>query len=147
MKIIFIKDLKGQGKKDEIKEVKDGYANNFLIRNGYAIQYTEGGLKRLDREIKERKDTDEDERKKYNRIKEELDSKVIVFKLKTGKTNKAFGSISSKQIEEELKLLGYDIDKKNIKKQDLSDIGRYIIKISLYKDIVANLKIDIEKEV
>ena len=53
MKVIFIKDVKGQGKKDEIKEVKDGYAMNFLIKNKYAVAYTEGSNKRLNNEIEE----------------------------------------------------------------------------------------------
>lgn len=147
MKVIFIKDLKGQGKKDEIKEVKDGYANNYLIRSGYAVQYTEGGFKRLDKELKERKELDQEKRDEFNKIKEQLENMTVVFKLKTGENDKVFGSISSKQIEEELKRLGYNIDKKNIKKENLSSIGRYIVKINLYRDIDASLKIDIEKEV
>ena len=54
MKVIFIKDLKGQGKKDEIKEVKDGYANNFLIKEGYAVKYTDFSKEKLDNQIEQR---------------------------------------------------------------------------------------------
>lgn len=146
MKVIFIKDLKGQGSKDEIREVKDGYAINYLIRNGYAVQYTDGGLKRLDKEINERKELDKEERIKCNKIKSELESKLIGFKLKTGEKDKVFGSISSKQIEEKLNEMGYKIDKKNIKKENLSSLGIHFVEINLYKDINAKLKIEIIKE-
>ena len=53
MKVIFIKDLKGKGKKNEVKEFSDGYATNFLIKNNYAVKYTDSSSKRLDKDLKE----------------------------------------------------------------------------------------------
>ena len=109
MKVIFIKDLKNQGKRDEIKEVSDGYATNFLIKNGYAVKYTKVSNEKLKddikaREIKEAKDIEE-----ANKIKDKLAKENIVFKVKTGKDGKVFGNISTKQISEKLLELGYQI--------------------------------------
>jgi len=69
MKVIFIKDLKGQGKNGEIKEVKDGYATNFLIKNGYAVMYTKGSLERLNVENKAKEELDKQNILKNENIK------------------------------------------------------------------------------
>ena len=98
MKVIFLKDLKGQGKKDEIKEVKDGYAENFLIKNGYAIKYTARSKEILDNQIEERNENEKELIEKCNKIKSEMEKNTYTFKVKTGKEDKVFGSVSSKQI-------------------------------------------------
>lgn len=146
MKVIFIKDLKGQGKKNEIKEVKDGYANNFLIKEGYAVKYTDFSKEKLDNELEKREKERLKDIKECTKIKEELENKVIKFKVKTGKEDKVFGSISTKQISDELKKLGYDIDKKKIKSKELSTLGFHNIKINLHKEVESNLRIQLIKE-
>ena len=85
MKVIFIKDVKGQGKKDEIKEVKDGYAMNYLIKNKYAVAYSETSKKRLIDELTDRKKQYEKDVLEANKIKKELEKIKISFKTKTGK--------------------------------------------------------------
>ena len=147
MKVIFIKDVKGQGKKDEIKEVKDGYAENFLIKNGYAVKYSNRGSEILNREIDARNKKEEELIKECETIKSNLSKENIIFKVKTGKEDKVFGSISTKQISEELMKKGYKIDKKKIKiDSSLSSLGTYNIKIELHPKVVANLKINLVKE-
>ena len=88
MKVIFIKDVKGQGKKDEIKEVKDGYAMNFLIKNKYAVAYTEGSNKRLNNEIEERKIQNENDIKDANELKEKLKKENALLKEENEKHKK-----------------------------------------------------------
>ena len=147
MKVIFIKDVKGQGKKDEIKEVKDGYAMNFLIKNKYAVAYTEGSNKRLNNEIEERKIQNENNIKDANKLKEKLKKEKIKFKVKTGAQDRVFGSISTKQIKEELDKLGYKIDKKKILIDNpVASIGHHFVKIELHKEVIAELEVILEKE-
>ena len=102
MKVIFLKDVKGQGKRDEVKEVKDGYAENFLIKNGYAIKYSSRSSEILDRQLTDRKNKENELIKECEKIKTSLEKMELEFKVKTGKQDKVFGSISSKQISDEL---------------------------------------------
>ena len=143
MQVIFIKDLKGQGKKGEIKDVSDGYAINFLIKKGYAIKKTEGSLNKLNVEKEHDKEVDLDNRNKALELKKKLEKITLNFKVKTA-NSKMFGSISTKQIKEELDKLGYKIDKKQIESQLINTLGTHIIKVTLYKDIICNLKVHTE---
>ena len=111
MEVIFIKDLKNQGKKGQIKEVKDGYAENFLIKNGYAVKKTKENLSKLNHEIAKKEKETEEKKVEATKVKETLSQLVLEFKVKTGEGDKVFGSISQKQIKEELEKKGYKIDK------------------------------------
>lgn len=145
MKVIFLKDLKNQGKKGEIKEVKDGYAKNFLIKNGYAIKETKESLKILDRENKQAQELDEKNKKEAKELKQKLEQEKITFQVKTGKNDKVFGSISLKQIKDKLDKK-YKIDKKQIIiNNPISSLGFHEVEIHLYKDIIAKIKIEVIK--
>lgn len=146
MKVIFLKDLKNQGKKDEIKEVKDGYAENFLIAKGYAVKLTETSKKDLNRRIEKDKKQDTNNRNTAKKIKEDLEKLTLTFKVKTGENDKVFGSVSAKQIKEELNNKGYKIDKKQIElDENLSTLGYRLVKINLYKEVFAKIKVTLVK--
>ena len=146
MKVIFIKDLRGQGKRGEIKEVKDGYADNFLIKNGYAKKLTEHNYNEYLETKKEEKELDDKLRKEALKLKELLSKLEIKFKVKTGAQDKVFGSISTKQIKDELEKNNISIDKKQIElDSSISSLGYHDVKIVLYKDIIGVLKIKLEK--
>ena len=145
MVVIFIKDLKNQGKKGEIKEVKDGYAKNFLIKNGYAVMKNETSLKELKRNLNNEKKLDEENRIKANKLKESLEKETYKFKVKTGTSDKVFGSVSIKQIKEKLDEK-YDISKNQIMLDSpLTSLGYHKVCINLYKDINAIINIELTK--
>ena len=146
MKVIFIKDLRGQGKKGDIKEVKDGYAENYLIKNNYAKKLTEHNYQEYLDNKKEEENLDLKNKKEATKLKEQLEKIEISFKVRTGVEDKVFGSISSKQIKEELEKKNINIDKKQIKiENDLASLGYHNVKIDLYKEIGAILKVKLEK--
>ena len=144
MKVIFLTDVKKQAKKDEIKEVKDGYAS-YLISNHLAVPYTKGSLNVLNEEIKERNDKENELINECNKIKNKLEGKVLRFKVKTGTNGKVFGSISTKQISENLSKLGYNIDKKKINlNSDLNVLGTHVVEIVLHTKVKFNINVVLE---
>ena len=146
MKVIFIKDLRGQGKRGEIKEVKDGYAENYLIKNGYAKKLTEQNYNQYLVEKKEEKELDQKNRKEAEVLKDKLSKLELTFKVKTGEQDRVFGSVSSKQIKEELEKKNIIIDKKQIMLENgLASLGYHDVKIELYKDIIGVVKVKLEK--
>ncbi len=147
MKVIYIKDLKGKGQKGEIKEVKDGYAQNFLIKKGYAVPLTEHSKERLIEQNNQTKELAEKEINEALKIKEELQKSIITFSVKVGENEKVFGSISSKQISNELEKRGYKIDKKKIIINDtLSSLGIHKVEVILHKKVNAIIKIKLLQE-
>ena len=146
MKVIFLKDLKNQGKKGDIKIVKNGYAENFLIKNGYAAQLNENNLEKYQEEQKFQKQLEIKAEKEAYKLKEQLDKVVLDIKIKVGSNDKCFGSVSVKQIKEQLQKLGYTIDKKQIiLNQAISTLGFHEVDIQLYKNIVGKIKVHVTK--
>jgi len=146
MKVILLQDVKKQGKKDEIINVSDGYANNFLIKNGLAVPYTEKSKSVLDKQIQKRNDDEDKLVASLNEIKKKLENKELRFKVKTGKEDQVFGTVSTKQISEELKKLGFDIDKKKIKTlTNLDVLGTHIVNIELHKRVKFEIKVILSK--
>lgn len=146
MQVIFIKDLKKQGKKGEIKTVKDGYAENFLIRNGYAIPVNEKNLRNLERETAKEKEEDKRLATEAEQTKKSLEKETLTFTVRTGTGDKVFGSISVKQIKDELVKKGYKIDKNQIIIDNpIASLGFHYVKIELYQKIEAKIKIHVIK--
>ena len=145
MKIILIKDVKKQGKSGDVLDVKDGYGT-FLINKGDAVLATSNSVNRLDRENKEKEVKENNLIKECEVLKKKLENLKISFKVKTGEQDRVFGSVSAKQIVEELKNKGYNIDKKQVKiNNSISSLGFHNVDVELHKKVVATIKIELKK--
>ena len=146
MKVIFLKDLKGQGKKNEIKDIKDGYAA-FLIKNSIAVSATPDNMKDHARMLEKERLNEQNRINECENIKEKLSKVILNFKVKTGTSDKVFGSVSTKMIAEELKKLNFNIDKKIIMLDDaISSLGIHNVRIELHKKVIATVKVSVSKE-
>ena len=146
MEVIFIKDLKNQGKKGQVKNVKDGYAENFLIKNGYAVKKTKENLLKLNQEQTKKAKEDAANKEEAKLLKEKLSKVTLEFKVKTGEGDRVFGSISIKQIKDELAKEGYKIEKSSIElTNNISSLGFHNVNINLYPEITAQIKVHVIK--
>ena len=145
MRVILLKDVKKQGKKDDIIEVKDGYGN-YLINNKMAVLETKGSSKVLKKQQEEAALEESLLLKDCEEIKRKLEKMTLNFKVNTGKNGQVFGQISTKQIADELKKKGFDIDKRKIKLDvPINTLGITNVKVILHKKVEATLKIHLQK--
>ncbi|MBE6156689.1 MAG: 50S ribosomal protein L9 [Firmicutes bacterium] len=146
MKVILLKDVKGKGKKDDIIEVSDGYGNNYLIKNKLGVLYTKGSKTILDKELNLRQEKEAALVSELNEIKKKLENTNIKFKVNTGKDGRVFGNVSTKQICDELKKKGYNIDKKCIKtNSNIDSLGVHKVLIELHKKVSFFINVVVDK--
>ena len=148
MKVIFIKDYQGKGKKGEIKDVKDGFARNFLIPYGYALEATEQNIKIL----KEKEKAEELKKKKKieqaKDLRNILKESSVTIRAKAGIDEKLFGAITSEIISEEIKKqLNIDIERHQIiLEEPIKKLGIYKVPIRLGEGIEGEIKVWIIRE-
>lgn len=147
MRVILLKDVEKIGKKFEVKEVKDGYARNFLIPQGLAKQATEEVLKWLEvqKEIEEKKA--EGDLKKIQELASAVATQEIIIPVKIGDQDQLFESINSQKISEKLKEAGFDIKKSQIELSDpIKELGEFPIKIKFEHNLEAEITVIVTKE-
>lgn len=145
MKVILLKDVKSQGKKGDVINVSDGYANNFLLKNKLAIPASSGNLNINTRQKAEEARIIAEETEKAKALAEKLKDMVVNFDLEMGERGKAFGSITAKEISEELLKLGYNVEKKNIYvEKPIKTEGNFVVDLKLYKGVNCKLKISVK---
>lgn len=148
MKIILLEDVKNVGKKGNILEVADGYARNFLIRNKLAVAATEQSKLILEQQKQQKLDQEKEDIRNAEALKLKLAELTLVFPVKTGENGKVFGSVSSKQIGEELlKKHKLTIDKRKILDEGpFNTVGFYNVQIELHKQVIATIKIQLKAQ-
>lgn len=147
MKVIFLKDVKGQGKKGEVKNVSEGYAKNFLIPQGLANPASDSNVKQLEQQKKAEKKKLDLEKQHFQELAEKLGNTTIQIKAKSGEGGRLFGSITSKQIADELGKLKIDVDKRKIQLDDpIRSLGTMVVSIKLHPEVKAELNVQVIEE-
>lgn len=144
MKVVLLKDLKGKGKKGDVINASDGYALNFLIPQGIAKPGTSSNLNEANQAKQAKEYHDEQNRLKAIEVKNVIENTQISIKVKCGANGKVFGSVTNKEISEELEKINILVDKKKIETEPLKNLGVYEIKVRLHPTVVAKLKVNIE---
>ncbi|EGL36428.1 50S ribosomal protein L9 [Oribacterium asaccharolyticum ACB7] len=148
MKVILLKDVKSLGKKGEIVEVSEGYGRNFIIPTKAGVLADAKNLNTLKLQVQNAEKIAEEKLEEAEALKKKLEEVKLIFHMKAGKDGRAFGSISTKEVQEELKKQ-YDIsvDKKKMELDvPMKNFGGYDIKVKLHKDVEATLHVSVQSE-
>lgn len=148
MKVILLKDVKSLGKKGEIVEVSEGYGRNFIIPTKAGVLADAKNLNILKLQLQNAEKIAEEKLEDAQALKKKLEEVKLIFHMKAGKDGRAFGSISTKEVQEELKKQ-YDIsiDKKKMELDvPMKNFGGYDIKVKLHKDVEACLHVSVQPE-
>lgn len=147
MKVIFLQDVKGQGKKGQVKEVSDGYARNFLLPRGLARVADDGAMKQLEFQNQADARRKDEEREEAERLAEKLKTITLEFKAKAGEGGRLFGSITSKQIGEKAAEAKLKIDRRKIVLDDpIRALGVTEVPVKLHPEVTGTIKIHVVEE-
>ena len=145
MKVLLLKDVKNLGKKGAVCNVADGYAQNFLFKNGLAVQASEKAKEIREQEIEKEKQDEQRRVEEATKNKVVLENTMVTFKAKAGKDGRMFGTISTKQVAEEIiKVTKVNVDKRKITSDvPISSFGVTNVNVELHKKVVAKVKVQV----
>ena len=145
MKVILKSDIKGVGKKDEVINASDGYARNFLLPKGLAVEANSENMSKLKAKEDSKAYKKEQEREEAKKIADRLAGIQLKVPVKAGENGKIFGGVTAKEIADLLKTnYNIEVDKKKIDlKETIKTLGLRVITIKLYDGVVGNLKVDV----
>ncbi|MBZ4672446.1 50S ribosomal protein L9 [Deferribacterales bacterium Es71-Z0220] len=147
MKVIFLKDVKNVAKANEIKEVKEGYARNYLFKNNLAVEATKENIDKLNKKLEKIAATEEQRVQNAKDLAEKLKKLEVKMKKKAGEKGRLFGAITSAEIADEVKNLGIELDKKLIDlKTPIKEVGVFNVDVNIYKGIKGQLKVVVDAE-
>lgn len=142
MKVILKQDVKGQGKKGQLVNVSDGYARNFLLPRGLAVEADSQAMNDLKNKEAAAQHHAAEEKRKATELATALNGKTVKIAAKAGQNGKLFGSVTAKEISEELKKqFTADIDKRKISVSDIKAFGSYTAEIKLHAGITASVTV------
>ena len=144
MKVVLLQDVKALGKKGDVVEVSEGYARNFLLTKKYAVEATPANLNTLKLQKANADRIAAEQLAEAKDIAAKLENVTVTVAIKAGGNGKTFGSVSSKEIAQELEKQGFEVDKKKIVLPDpIKEFGKYEVKIKLHKDVQAGVKVNV----
>lgn len=145
MKVLLLKDVKNLGKKGAVCNVADGYAQNYLFKNGLAVVASEKSMEIREQELENERIAEQKRIEEATKNKEILEKNIITFKAKAGKDGRMFGNISTKQVAEEiLKVTKINVDKRKITLDvPISSFGVTNVNIELHKKVIAKFKVQV----
>lgn len=144
MKVILLQDVKGHGKKGELCNVSDGYARNFLFPKKLAVEADNTALNELKNREQAAAHHKQEEINAAKETAAKLEGKTVTIKAKAGSNGKLFGSVTSKEIANEIaKSLGIEIDRKKMSVADIKNFGEYTAEIKLYTGITAKITVKV----
>ncbi|MDB2588445.1 MAG: 50S ribosomal protein L9 [Bacteroidia bacterium] len=146
MKVILKEDIKHVGLKDDVVEVKNGYGRNFLIPQGKAKLATDGALKMLAEDVRQREFKMDKLKKDAEALAEKVNGTTVSIKTKAGASGRIFGSITTLQIANALKEKGFDVDRRKIVTDDIKELGTFPATVNLFKDISATVNLEVVAE-
>ncbi|GGF17728.1 50S ribosomal protein L9 [Halobacillus andaensis] len=148
MKVIFTSDVKGKGKKGEIKNVSDGYARNYLLKNNLAVEATGGNLKAQQAKDAKEEQKAEEVKKEAEQLKETLADLEVKLVAKSGDNGRLFGSITSKQIAEQLKKShNIKIDKRKIELDEpIRNLGYTNVPVKLHNEVTGTIRVHVAEK-
>lgn len=147
MKVILLQDVKTLGKKDQIVEVNDGYARNFILPKKLGIEASAANLNSLKLQKANEEKVAKENLEKAKAFATELSELTIVVKMKAGEGGRAFGSVSSKEIAEEAKKqFKVEIDKKKIiLPEPIRNFGTFEFSVKLHPEVTAKMRVKVEE--
>ncbi len=148
MKVVFLKDVKGSGKKGEIKNVSDGYATNFLIKKGVAVEATTAAVKQLESQKKKAANREQKDLAEAEALKENVEKCVVKIATKAGESGRLFGSITTKQMVDEMKAqFGYELDKRKLDPSEgIRELGKTDVHVKLHHDVTATFVVEVVEQ-
>lgn len=147
MEVILLKELRGRGGEGDVIDVSRGFANNYLLRQGYAIKATPGNLKQLEERRKNIEKREEARIANANELAEKLNGLTVNVTVQVGEEGQLFGSVTAPMIADAIVDMGVEIDKRRVELgKPIKTVGEFPVDVSIYRDIKATVNVVVAGE-